>query len=982
MPFAIIVAASLMPPYTPSGAIVIHSNSFAYTTTPDGYAAQSWENLAAKTRLNLGQTAEVELETGESPQAPTKVKLRPAEQPPEVASDGSKAVLHLRSTDGTLAVAITFEADPKWPIMHKFVQVTNSGSQTTRLLNIVLGRYPVGDTKTEGGDRGFPLYLNRQFFLSLTHPAGFAHVEGREVVLRQYPGVKLAPGQTFRSMEAVYGVAKTGEARTLFVDYVRSRMARVLYGHAKPYAILEAFGGQPDGDFKENYSIGISDAYLHKHLAQVADSRHDSGTQFDFYSIEFWHDRAGDLTQFNRENFPNGFDKARQEILDLGMKPGLWIDSGGLPDWSVDQNPATRPSRTGSDGQGSFCRASEPIASIYKNGFLYQMRENKVGLLKFDNLNAVCNNPAHDHLPGPFYSTEAIYNSVIEFFQTLRQANPDVFMMLYWHYRSPWWLLYGDTYFESGEDIEAASPSQYPAPYARDSVTQRLDQAQLKVTDTPWLGKDSLGVWLSDWTWNSGIGKARWQEGVVMDIARGSLLLQLWTDADWLTPPERAQVATFIDLMKANTSCFDHSKPILGDPNRAEPYGYSCCDGKKAFLAIDNACLKDSVVKLNLGPTLGLPAGRRWDVYRWYPRPARLLGSAGVSPAIRSSEVTDLSIAMRPYEVVLLEVVPAGEKPSLNRRFADSEANTSFLEKTRILPLDVRVEPVQADRTSWTTLRPGSAVSARGARLTIKSDGSVLAGGTNSSNDTYRVSAPAGLDRVTGLLLETLTDSTLPANGPGRAVNGNFALTGLRVKIATRDHPDQKQDVRMSSATADFSQTSFGGWPVTAAIDGDPRTGWSIHPLVGMAHAAVFRFDRPIGFPSGSTLEITLEQGQNGHSLGRFRLSVTADSVPLLPVGYRPATASLSCNVPATKEGGLILLVGSDREDAPRGSMQGLPLTLTSVWATRSNWGCPWTAWRAEIAPSSQPRQIEIKVDRRQAQVGSTYTAYFLPGMP
>lgn len=80
--------------------------------------------------------------------------------------------------------------------------------------------------------------------------------------------------------------------------------------------------------------------------------------------------------------------------------------------------------------------------------------------------------------------------------------------MLYWGYRSPWWLQYGDTYFESGAHIEAASPTESLAPYARDSVTHRLDQAQSHILDTPWLGKDSLGIWLSDWSWNSGIGKS------------------------------------------------------------------------------------------------------------------------------------------------------------------------------------------------------------------------------------------------------------------------------------------------------------------------------------------------------------------------------------------------------------------------------------------------------------------------------------------
>jgi len=586
----------------------------------------------------------------------------------------------------------------------------------------VLGRYAVGDAKLEGGERGFPLHIDQQYFLSLTHPAGFSHLEGREIVLRQYPGVTISPGRAFRCMEAVYGVAEPGGARRLFVDYVRSRMCRVARGHDKPYAILEAFGGQPYGDFKENFAVGVAESFLLRHLSEVEDSRRLNGAQFDFYSIEFWHDRAGDLTGFNRENFPNGFGKVREQILGLGMKPGLWISSGAIPSWTIDLNPAVKGCYTVRENEGSFCRASEPINRIYRDGFTCQIRENNVGLLKFDCLDANCINPTHDHLPGPLYSTEAIYNGVINFLAALHDANPDVFIMLYWGYRSPWWLLHADTYFECGDQIEAASPAQYPTPYARDSVTQRLDQAQLKITDTPWLGKDSLGVWLSDWAWNSRIGKARWQEGVIMDMARGSMLFQLWTDADWLTPPERTQVTMFIDLLRANPGCFSDSRFILGSPENAEPYGYSCSNGKKAFLAIDNACLRDSVISLRLGSDYGLPNGRQWEVYRWYPRPARLTRRGGAVGR-------ELSIAMRPYEVTLLEVVPAGGKPSLGRSFIGDELGPSFAEKTRALPLKAVFRPTDPGTTGhWLSLKPSSATSEKGATLTIESDSSVLAG--------------------------------------------------------------------------------------------------------------------------------------------------------------------------------------------------------------------------------------------------------------
>ena len=945
--------------------IHIETKSFEYVTSP-ATGAVSWTNRQTGAQIKLGGHPEVELEIGETPDAATKVKLQPAKSPQLDPSDNS-AEIHLTGADGSLSIRVILSADPTWPaVLHKQVEVTNIGTSSKRILNVVLARFPVGGAKAEGGERGFPLYLDDQFFVGLAHPAGYAQVENNEVVLLQYPGARVAPGETFRSMEAVYGVAKRQGAKQLFIDYLLSRMARVVFGHDHAYAVLEAFGGQPDGEFKRNFSVGVSAAYLLKHLGEVAKSKRENHVQFDFYGLEFWHDRAGDLKTFNRENFPNGFGEVRDRILDLDMKPALWIDSGRLPDWTIDQNPAVKGCFTVKEGVGGFCRASEPLAQIYKDAYLYQIRENKVGLVKFDNLESVCNNPAHDHLPGPRYSTEAIYNSIIDFFKTLRAASPALFIELYWGYHSPWWLLYGDTCFDTGGNIEAASPAQFPTPYARDSVTQRLDQAQRTVSDTPWLGKDSLGVWLSDWAWNSGIGKAHWQEGVIMDMARGNLLLQLWTDADWLTPPEREQVATFISLLKVNDTCFRDPHQILGNPDNAEPYGYRCSDGKRTFLAIDNACLKDSVVNIDFQRECGFQKDGRFDVYRWYPQPAR----------IASSMRDGLKLGMRPYEVALVEVVPVGYPPSLGRKFVHAAPAISFEEPTQLLRANLDIVRPPNEPIKWAVLKPATAV-AKAASLTIMPDRTILAGGTSASEDVYTVTAGVGAGRFSGILLEALTDPSLPANGPGRGENGNFALTDVKVRVIRRDAPDR--EVKLTKAESDFDQTSYGGWPAAATIDNDMHSGWSIHPLVGQDHAIVWTLAEPLDLPRGAQVAITLAHGENRHNLGRFRLSVTDSAHPSYPSAYRRGPATISISVPSTKTGGLLLVVGSGAEGDPNGEFGEIPVTFNSVWSRDSNWACPWNAWRAELAPSSDARAVRIHLPSMSAQAAQGYKVYFLP---
>ena len=451
------VEAGQRPPAPPK-RIELRSASLLFVLDAVSLSPVRWQNLIARTSLDLRGGCELEVEVGDKLQQARKVVFQPAGAA-EVSPKSDRAVLHFQSSDHGLAATLVYQIDPRFPVLRKFVELANTGQQPLRVLNVVLGRYPV-QVKAEGGDRGFPLYLGDEHFVSLAHPAGFARLENGQAVLRQYPGARLVPGGKLQCMEAVYGVARPGDARAAFVAYVRSRMRRVLRGHDKPYAVLESFGGQPGNNY------WTTEKYLLEHLGKVAQSRREGGPQFDIYAIEFWHDTAGDLTTFQRKNFPNGFQKVRDEIRRLGMSPGLWIDSGGQPEWSIRDNPTIRSSFNFSEGVGALCRASEPINSMYKKAFIHHIRENHVRLLKFDNLGwpPGCVNLAHAHLPRPLYSVEAIHNGIIDFLQSLDAECPDVFMILYWGYRSPWWLPYAEMYFESGRRSRRPAPPSFRPP--------------------------------------------------------------------------------------------------------------------------------------------------------------------------------------------------------------------------------------------------------------------------------------------------------------------------------------------------------------------------------------------------------------------------------------------------------------------------------------------------------------------------------------
>jgi hypothetical protein len=590
-----------------------------------------------------------------------------------------KLEVELQSDSGDVKVGVTYQWNAVEPVLHKFVEVQNQSSHQRRLMNARLGDYQT-DAAVSDGEQGFPVYLGDECFMSVAHPSGWAMGQNGRVLLRQYPGRMLPPGGRFQCMEVACGAARVGEARQTFLAHVRSRSRRVLRGHDKPYAIFETFGanmvnGQPSDEYElnEKYSLAM--------LGKLGLGQKEAGYQFDFCCTEFWVDYAGDLERFDPIRFPNGFTNIKAKLDELGIQPGLWIDSSWRP-WTIARNPVVNYDFThdpayedGVYGMASLCRASDPIRTMYSTAFTYHIRQNGVRLIKTDNLHSICYNPNHSHLPG-VYSTEAIQRAVIQALRDWDAANPDVFLMLYWGYRSPWWLLDGDTISEHGFHIEAASPGPWPTLYVRDGVARRIDEGQQWREDVPVLGKDTLGIWLSDWAWNSHVGKERWQEGFVMDLCRGSLLAQIWTDYDWLSAPERKQLADFIALLKARPECFGNPRFILGDLWKEEPYGYCCTDGKRAFIAVNNSTWSDISARLELNAKWGLPDHGRWAVYRWYPDPARLTEHSGVFEQTAN-------ISLRPFQVALLEIVPEGEPPTLGRRFDEQPIPAGFREASQ-----------------------------------------------------------------------------------------------------------------------------------------------------------------------------------------------------------------------------------------------------------------------------------------------------------
>jgi hypothetical protein len=230
-------------------------------------------------------------------------------------------------------------------------------------------------------------------------------------------------------------------------------------------------------------------------------------------------------------------------------------------------------------------------------------------------------------------------------------------------------------------------------------------------------------------------------------------------------------------------------------------------------------------------------------------------------------------------------------------------------------------EAARVDQPAWEVLTLENQGD-NSQRYLQQADGSYLAQGYAPTRFTAVFRAKTSLPIVRALRLEVMADPNLPAGGPGRAVNGLFALTDLKVVQMGPNIDDPPETVAIAGATADFAneraqlplpyadrdgKRGFTG-PVEYAMDGDPETAWGVDAGAGrrnVDHQAVFVFQQEIAEANEKILELHLVQSHGGWNsddnqalnLGRFRISVT--DAPGAKADRLPTSVRTLLGVPA-----------------------------------------------------------------------------------
>ncbi len=255
---------------------------------------------------------------------------------------------------------------------------------------------------------------------------------------------------------------------------------------------------------------------------------------------------------------------------------------------------------------------------------------------------------------------------------------------------------------------------------------------------------------------------------------------------------------------------------------------------------------------------------------------------------------------------VELNLDPEGFRQAVARHDAEHKPYVDRLHHYEKNELASQFQAWEASRSGksegpqWVVLDVAKLESKGGATLTKIADGVLKATGTNAEFDTYTITAPCDMPSITAVKIEALADNSLAAGGPGRAANGNFALTNFGLTIGPRFGIGKTETAKLINPKATFEQS---GLPIAAAIDDDPKSAWAIDPQFGKDHAAVFELAQDVRPDGGATLVFTLDfQNNAGHNFGAFRISATDSPRPVgLDSSGLPANVAKILEIPTTQ---------------------------------------------------------------------------------
>lgn len=508
------------------------------------------------------------------------------------------------------------------------------------LLSVHLVRGRAAGARVEGTVQGSPVVAG-DAFVGFEHPMSFCTIDASAIACRLDRAMPLAAGQTL-DVSSVAGLADPGQMRRSFNAYLERERVH-------PY--------RPFLHYNSWYDLGYFTPYTEKDALEVIDAFgrelvEKRGVTLSSFLFDDGWDSHTSLWKFN-DGFPRGFAPLKVEAAKYGAAPGVWMSPfGGYGDPRKERLEYGKTEGFETNERG-FALSGPVYYKRFLATCLEMIKTYGVNQFKFDGIGR-----ATGVVPGSQFGSD--FEAAIHLIRDdLRSVKPDIFINLTTGtWPSPFWLQYADTIWRGGEDHSFAGVGTKRQQW----ITYRDAQTYKNVVKAgPLFPLTSLML--------HGLIYARDAKDLNTDpgddfesevrsyFGTGTELQEMYITPSLLSAKNWDVLASAAKWARENADVLVDTHWIGGDPAKLEVYGHAAWAPRKGIIVLRNPSDKPATFALDVGAAFELPKG---------PAKAQaayaVLSPYSMTPPIDLSAGTVKTIALAPFEVLMLEVLPPGSR--------------------------------------------------------------------------------------------------------------------------------------------------------------------------------------------------------------------------------------------------------------------------------------------------------------------------------
>ncbi|HEO70837.1 MAG TPA: hypothetical protein ENN80_06190 [Candidatus Hydrogenedentes bacterium] len=240
-----------------------------------------------------------------------------------------------------------------------------------------------------------PIFSER-LFAGVEHPSAWCQVAADQLYLAQHSYARIE-GEWVELPGAVFGSASDADVVIAGDEAVRRAFLRYLDTvRVKPKDIHVHYNDWWTAP------VPSSEDFVLANIARLKEGLYDqTGFFFDSYALDAGWSNTHSVWEIDPEHFPEGFERIRQALAEVGSRPGLWISPSSLYPFTLDNRwlesagyEATPHARL---GYNACLGAGGRYQRAFKAAALKYAHEANLAHMKFDGYIPSCDVEDHGH---------------------------------------------------------------------------------------------------------------------------------------------------------------------------------------------------------------------------------------------------------------------------------------------------------------------------------------------------------------------------------------------------------------------------------------------------------------------------------------------------------------------------------------------------------------------------------------------------------